>query len=83
MKAKLATFGLILILLSFSYSIINNQININKLKKRVAEIEERKAQLERERDELLRILSDEDGQYMERAAREKGYVDPEERVFQD
>lgn len=79
----MAKFGLLFILLSFVYSIINTQIDIYKEKQRVAEIEARKVQLEKERDELLRILSDGGEQYMERAAREKGYINPNERVFED
>ncbi|MBQ6796109.1 MAG: septum formation initiator family protein [Clostridia bacterium] len=62
--------------------LISQQFKINKYAEEVAKLEEERAQLQERNDELATMneLSDED---FERAAREQGYVRPDEVIIKE
>ena len=62
--------------------LISHQFNINKYAEEVARLEDEKAELQDRNDELATMteLSDED---FERAAREQGYVRPDEVIIKE
>ena len=81
LKARIISFGLIMVCLYFAYSIISLQIEIYKERQTLEEIERQIEAQRLENDDILHLLGDGEEEYMERVAREKGWADPGDDIY--
>ncbi len=73
-----------LLLVYCSYSLINNYVDISRLKAQASEAQLKYEQQIKENEKIKAILdSDNKDEYIEEKAREKGYVKEGETVFYD
>ena len=84
-RAGLVRTIFLLLVIYFSYTIINTQLSILREKRMYDEINRKIEEQLLLRDDLNRHLSNgDDAEYIERIAREKlGYAAPDEQVFVD
>lgn len=69
---------------AFGISVINNSADISRLEQQKAEISEKYDEQQKANNELRSVLeSDSKDDYIEKKAREKGYVKSDEIVFYD
>jgi len=84
LRIKLVNFVLIMLCIYFAYSILSTQIQVYKERKALEEVNRQIEEAQLENDEMMRILSGGQEQYIERIAREKlGYAEPGEIVVKD
>ncbi len=83
--SKILTVGIIVVVMAFTaISLIRNQADISRLKAQAAEYDAQYAQQVEENEKIKAILdSDNQDDYIEQKAREKGYVKDNEVVFYD
>ena len=62
--------------------ILSLQIEIYKERQTYEELQRQINEQQLENDEIMRLLGDDEEEYMERVAREKGYADPGEDVYE-
>ena len=81
--SKILTVGIIVVVMAFTaISLIRNQADISRLKAQAAEYDAQYAQQVEENEKIKAILdSDNQDDYIEQKAREKGYVKDNEVVF--
>ncbi|MEG2677783.1 MAG: septum formation initiator family protein [Oscillospiraceae bacterium] len=83
-RRKLVSCAAFFVCVYLVISIVSVQISIYKEKQTLAALQQKIEQRQMENDELNRVVSDGEGQYIERIAREKlGYAAVDERVFVD
>jgi hypothetical protein len=78
LKARLISFGLVMVCLYFAYMILSLQIEIYKARQIDEELHRQINEQQLENDEIMRLLGHDEEEYMERVAREKGYADPDD-----
>ncbi len=84
-KKKLIIVSVILVVfLVFAVALAKRMIRTSRQKEEIASLKQTVSQIEEENSNLKETLSDtEDESYMEKIARDNGYVYPEERIYYD
>lgn len=83
-KANIITLVLVLLCLSLAVSIVTTRIEIYREQKTVEQLKQKITETQLENDDLERMLSGDEAEYIERIARDKlGYASIDERVYID
>ncbi len=83
-RANIITLMLILLCLSLAISIVTTRIEIYREQKTVEMLKQKITETQLENDDLERMMSGDEAEYIERIARDKlGYASIDERVYID
>lgn len=83
-RSFILILGLILIIGSFTITIVGKQLEIREKKQEKAQKQEALQQQQRENDYLNSVLQNDDkSSFLEQEARKRGYGYPNEKVFYD